>query len=425
MGWIRNPVVQFLAVVVMMLVAVLFGTAALSTHAADVEAVSDARAVTRVLATSVAQPAVPPGLVEQDPAAVDQLDRLVLARLLVDGVRRIKIWDRSGRILYSDETRLIGSRYHLGADERRVFTNGTVEAEISDLSKPENRFEPRRGGLLEVYTRIRAPEGQPLLFEAYYSLADVAARRQRILDRFRPITVGALAVFAVLTTPLILLLTRRVRKSGQERERLLHSAIEASDAERVRIARDLHDGVVQDLAGSSFALATLARSPQLPAEFGERLAGVSRTLRTSMRSLRSLLVEIYPPELHAEGLEAALTDLLSPLAARGITTTLVMDDLTAVPEERVALLWRVAQECVRNALRHAGPTRVDVRVDVSGDDLALCVNDDGTGFDTAAVPAHHFGLRGLRSLSRDAGGRLEVRSAPGAGTSVRLAVPAR
>lgn len=425
MGWIRNPLVQFLVVVGAILVAAVLATGVLGTRAADEEATNDARAVTRVLATSVAQPGIPRGLVGLDPAAIDRLDRLVLARLLVDDVRRVKIWDRTGRILYSDEVRLIGSRYPLGADERRVLATGATDAQISDLGKPENRFEARSHGLLEVYTRIHSPEGQPLLFEAYYSLADVAARRQQILARFRPITVVALVGFALLTAPLLLVMMRRIHKSGRDRERLLHRAIQASDAERVRIARDLHDGVVQDLAGSSYAVASLARQPEVPGPVVSDLERVSRSLRTSLRSLRSLLVEIYPPELQVEGLEAALTDLLSPLAARGIITSLDVGDLTEVPEERIGLLWRVAQEAVRNAVRHAEPGRIDVRADRGGNEVVLSVADDGAGFDGNAVPSGHFGLRGLHGLCREAGGRLEVTSQPGMGTSVVLTVPAR
>lgn len=425
MAWVRNPLVQFLAVVLVMLVAVAVGTSLLSRRAADDEAINDARAVTKVLARSVAQPAIPPGLVDGDPAAIDQLDRRVLDRLLVDDVRRIKVWDARGNILYSDETRLIGSRYHLGADERDVLHAGGIEAEVSDLTKPENRFERQLGGLLEVYTRIHAPGGQPLLFEAYYARSDIAVQRERIFDRFRPITVGALLAFAALTTPLLLLLMRRIRRAGEERERLLQSAINASDAERLRIARDLHDGVVQDLAGSSFALSTVAMRPGLAADVSGELAGVSRSLRTSMRTLRSLLVEIYPPELHTEGLEAALSDLLSPLSARGIRTSLRVGDVSGASEEAVALVWRVAQETVRNALRHAGASSVEVSVVLAGGELVLEVVDDGSGFDGGAVPSGHFGLRGLQSLSRDAGGRLRVESAEGRGTTVTLAVPRR
>jgi two-component system, NarL family, sensor kinase len=89
----------------------------------------------------------------------------------------------------------------------------------------------------------------------------------------------------------------------------------------------------------------------------------------------------------------------------------------------VALVWRVAQEAVRNALRHSAARNLTVTVEGTGDTVVLEVADDGCGFDPAHPPGErHFGLRGLSSLIADAGGRLDVRSAPGAGTTIRLEI---
>jgi signal transduction histidine kinase len=423
MGWLRNPLVQFLAVAAFMLAVIVVATGRLSERAADDEAIADARELTWVLARSVAEPAIPRGLVEADPAAIDALDRRVLDRLLVGEVRRIKLWSGDGDILYSDETRLIGTHYEIDEDERAVLSTGSVEAEISDLAKPENRYERGMGDLLEVYTAIDSPEGERLLFEVYYSTADIAAQRELIFDRFRPITLGALIGFVALTTPLFLLLMRRVRRHAEERERLLHSAINASDAERARIARDLHDGVVQDLAGSSLALSSAARDPELAPHVADKLDRIGGTGRTSMRSLRSLLVEIYPPDLHAGGLEPALSDLLAPLRASAVDVRLSVDDLSTVEQEQVALLWRVAQEAVRNAARHAAMSSLDVSVVRRDGAVVLTVADDGRGFVTEEVPVGRLGLRGLQDLCRDSGGHLRVDSTPGTGTTVKVEVP--
>lgn len=425
MGWVRNPLLHFLAVVAVMLVGVLLATSALSSRAAEDEAVNDARDAADILARSVVEPAIPRGLVDGDPAAIDRMDRRVLARLKVDDVRRIKIWDREGRVLYADDPRLIGSTYALGEEELAVLSTGSLDAEISDLGRAENRFERGSGGLLEVYTRVTEPGGEPLLFEAYFSVEDIARERERVFASFRPITIGALVAFTALTTPLLLLLMRRVRRSADEQQRLLLAAVNASSAERVRIARDLHDGVVQDLAGSSFALSSVARRSDLPTAAATELEDVSRSLRGSMRSLRSLMVEIHPPELQVHGLEAALTDLLSPLVADGVRTSLEVGDLSQASPESVALAWRVAQECVRNVRRHAQASRIAIEVGLLGDDLLLTVTDDGVGFDPAGVPPARFGVRGMQGLARDAGGDLTVVSSPGRGTTTRMVVPAR
>jgi signal transduction histidine kinase len=415
-------VLQFLAAGLVVLVVVLVGTVALSRRAADDEAVMDARNRTSLLARAVAQPAIPRGLVDGRAEAVDRFDRTALHRLLIGDVRRVKIWRGDGRIVYSDEARLIGNRYPLGEDERDVLQHGATDAEISDLTRPENRFEKGMGGLLEVYTRVWSPEGRPLLFEVYYSARQIAQRRAQVYDAFQPIVVGGLLVLVAVTTPLLWGLTRRLDRTARDRERLLLAAADASESERRRIARDLHDGVVQDLAGTSFALSAAARDPGTDVRTAERLAPMSRSLRSSLRALRSLLVEIYPPDLGADGLPAALEDLVAPAAAAGVTATVTVDEVPDASPDSVRLVWRVAQEAVRNALRHAEASSLTVEVGADGDLLRLDVTDDGRGIgdrpDTGGI-----GLRGLRDLVREAGGRLQVRSSATAGTTVHLEVP--
>jgi two-component system, NarL family, sensor kinase len=420
---LRNPVVQFLAAGLVVLVAVVLLTVQLSRRAADQEAITDAQATTELLARSVAEPAIPVGLHDGDPGAVDRFDQTVLRRLKVGDVKRIKIWNDAGRIVYSDRTELIGLEYPLSEEDREALEEGASEAEISDLSRPENRFEREFGdGLLEVYTRIWSPEGEPLLFEAYFSAEDIAARRQQVFDSFQPISLGGLVLLVGVTTPLLWALTRRLDRAARDRERLLEAAADASENERRRIARDLHDGVVQDLAGTSFALSATLRDAGTPRETADRLEPMSGSLRTNLRSLRSLLVEIYPPDLDVDGLTAALEDLVAPAAGVGVTPTVEVVDVEGASDGAVRMVWRVAQEAVRNSIRHASATHLSVQVRTVGDRLHLDVSDDGLGFvmgqDTGGI-----GLRGLRDLVREAGGRLDVRSTPGAGTTVHLEVP--
>lgn len=423
MRWLTNPVAQFLATGLVTLVVVALATSALSRQAADEEAVADARALTQVLGRSVAQPDIPEGLVAGDAAAIDRLDRTVLDRLLVGDVRRIKVWAADGTVLYSDRTELIGAVYPLGEDELDVITDGGTDAELSDLTRPENRYERSLGGdLFEVYTRIRSPEGDPLLFEAYFTADELGEQRAAVLGRFLPISIGALAALVALTTPLMLLLNRRLSRSARERERLLEAAVRASDAERLRIARDLHDGVVQDLAGSSMALSTLAARSD--GRLAEELQDVGRSLRVSMRSLRSLLVEIYPPDLHTAGLAAAVQDLVAPLAAEGVHVDADISGDEDASAAAVALVWRVAQESVRNVARHARASRMSLTVRREADLLVLEVVDDGAGFDPGATAGdEHFGLRAAGSLVREHDGSMEVDSTPGSGTMVRVEVP--
>lgn len=432
MRYVKNPVAQFLAAGFVVLIIVVIVTAQLSRHAANAEAINDARDTTKLLAESVAEPAIPRGLVTGNVGAADRFDRITAERLLVGNVKRIKLWTRSGRIVYSDQGQLIGEKFRLGEDERAVLASGGSDAEISDLSKRENRFESGNQGLLEVYTRIFSPEGQPLLFEAYYSLDAIAKDRQHIYESFQPIGFGGLLILVVVTTPMLWVLTQRLERSSRDRERLLVAAADASESERRRIARDLHDGVVQDLAGTAFALSATMRDPATDPATSERLEPMAGSLRTSLRSLRSLLVEIYPPDLAVEGLGAALADLVAPAAAVGMAATVEVHDVDQASDDSLRLVWRVAQEAVRNAIRHSDAQHLSVQVRGAGDTLCLEVTDDGIGIGRRwdgedrerdeDRDSGGLGLRSMRDLIREAGGRLDVQSSPGEGTTVHLEV---
>ncbi len=418
--WAR-PVVQFVAAGLVALVILIVGSGWLSKRAATDEAITSARETTHLLATQVAEHAVTTDLVDGQPAAVDRYDRFARKRLVVGDVLRIKIWQANGRIVYSDEAKLIGKRFTLDEEELQVLEAGGTDAGVSDLTQPENRFERHFGRLLEVYTQVWAPDGQRLLFEAYYSYADVTRRSAEVLSAFRPITIIGLLSFVALTVPLVWVLARRLDDSAAERERLLVAAVEASEAERRRIARDLHDGVVQDLAGISFGASATAREIADRPEMARRVEALATGVRQSLRALRSLLVEIYPPELRTAGLAAALDDVVAPALAAGIAVNLEIDDTAGVPEDATALTWRVAQEAVRNAVRHGRPKSLTVRVSVHDNVLSLLVEDDGVGFDPSSPPREgHLGLRVLRDLVFEAGGTLAIESSPGLGAMVRL-----
>jgi signal transduction histidine kinase len=415
--------VQFVVASLLLFGVTWWATGIFSQRAARTEALADARDTTELLANSVAEPAMPRGLVDGDAGAIDRFDREVLDRLLVSDVRRIKIWRADGTIVYSDETQLIGKRFKLDDEQLSVLHSGDTEGGVSDLRRRENKFETEEGGLLEVYTRIESPEGQPLLFEAYYSVETVKQRSVEVLKPFRRITLGALVALLLLGVPLLGVLTLRLTRASRARERLMQRAIESSEAERRRIARDLHDGVVQELAGTAFALSGTAREPSLSPELREELKGTSQALRRSLRQLRSLLVEIHPPGLNASGLGAALEDLTATAGSSGTTTSVSVEGVEGAPDHVVTLVWRVAQEAIRNAVRHAHASNLTVEVRGDERQVRLMVRDDGVGFDpSGAARESSYGLRGLQSLVEDGGGRVRVDSAPGVGTMVEMAV---
>jgi signal transduction histidine kinase len=393
------------------------------------EAIRDAKEVTRLAGEGIVAPGIGAGLLQGRHDAIARLDTIVRRQVLRDPVVRVKIWSAAGRILYSDEHALIGGRYALAEDELTALRTGGVDAEVSDLSKPENRFERSQHKLLEVYQGLRAPGGQRLLFETYQRYSSVAASGRRLWLSFAPALIIALVLLELVQIPLALALARRVRRGQQEQERLLRRAVEASDVERRRIARDLHDGAVQDLAGVSFGLSAVAqRLPDRSSPIARSIDEAARQTRRSIRDLRTLLVDLYPPELHRAGLAAAINDLVASLRERGVEPEVAVDADLRLPEPVEALLFRAAQETLRNVLAHAAATHVEVTVTAADGTAELIVADDGRGFQAPRRRAddterEHFGLRMLDDLARDAGGKFSISARDGGGTQVRMAVP--
>ncbi len=385
------------------------------------EAQRQARDVTRLVGRGIVEPNLSSGLLKGRARAVRRFDGIVRSRVLVDPIVRVKLWTGSGRLVYSDEPRLIGQHYQLAPDDLASLRSGKVESDVSDLSRPENRFERGRGKLLEVYLPVRGPDGRSLLFEAYQEFDTVESRARDTWLAFAPALIAALVLLYLVQLPLSASMARRIRRASEERETLLQHAVDASVTERRRIAGDIHDGVVQDLAGLSYSLAAAAEDGDAAEE---ALRDGAQRARQSVRELRGVLVEIYPPRLREAGLSAALSDLVAPLAARGIDTRVAIpEDLELAPETE-ALFFRVAQEAIRNSAKHASPKRVEVRVSRNRAGAKLLVEDDGLGFapkpDERKSQSGHLGLELLRDLAEEAGATLEIESSPGAGTRVRL-----
>jgi signal transduction histidine kinase len=411
------------------------GGVAVSRKAAHDEAINGARQVTRVLARAVVKPNLTSGLLAGDVSSIRRLDQAIVQRVTGGTVVRVKLWAPAKpgrfRVVYSDDHRLIGAVYKLHAGEEQALRGNRVDADLSDASRPENQFEHGQGQLLEVYLPAAAPDGSRLLFETYAKYGAVTARAARIWREFIPITLGALVGLQLIQLPLAWSMARRLDSSLRERERLVQRVAEVSDEERRRISSDLHDGVVQDLVATSYALVgaaeQAAQSGDSPQANTLRDAGAA--IRGSIRSLRSLLVEIYPPSLQQAGLPAALRDLLEPLGARGIAVTLSIPDEIPVGRQTAEVVFRVAQEALRNVVAHSRTESVEVSAWLDDGWLVLTVIDDGVGFEpdgpTAAPADGHVGLSLLRDLARAAGGGLDVRSSPGKGTRVQLEVPSR
>jgi two-component system NarL family sensor kinase len=427
----RRVVIQVIAGIVVVLIGVAVAGAFASRRVAEREAVTDAANTTDLIARQVVQPAVTNGLISGNPAALAALDRVVRRQVLSSSVVRVKLWTAAGRIVYSDEPRLIGQTFPLGSQDRAALARPAAHAEVSDLQRPENRYERGRGKLLEVYRPVWTPSGQPLLFETYSPYSQVTQRTGELWRGFAGITISSLLILVALLLPILWRLLSRVARAQTQREMLLQRAVDASEEERRRIAGTLHDGPVQELAATSFTVAGAAERAATSGqpELADMLATAAGAVRASIRGLRSLLVDIYPPSLTTAGLVPVLTDLTEVLAARNIATHLELaeDAAARLSPAQQQMVFRIARECLRNAARHASARNVEVRLFRRGHSTVLEIDDDGTGFDPAPVLGNpedgHFGLRILTDVAANAGADLLLATAPGAGCRWRLEVP--
>jgi signal transduction histidine kinase len=426
---VAGPLLQFAATGLAALVVVGVAGAFVLRERAMSSSVDDAKAFANVLAQGIVRPNLAAGPAGGRRSVRARLDS-ALAGVLGNRIVRVKLWASDGRILYSDEPRLIGSRFDLDPDERAALRNGRTLAAVSDLSKPENRFERVLDDrLLEVYHPIQTQDGRPLLVETYQRLSGLAASGREVWLAFLPVLLAALVVLWLVQAPLAWSLARRVHGARREREQLLVRAVDASTAERRRIAADLHDGVVQDLAG--VALGISAAAARLPAEVApeqrEAFRAFGASTRRSMRRLRSLLVEIYPPNLRSVGLEHALVDLAATTVADETEVAVEVPEGLALPHDVEALLFRGAQEALRNVARHAVARRATVTVELRERIAFLEVADDGRGFSARDLDARraegHVGLRLLDDLVETEGGVLHLASEPGRGTRLSVEVP--
>jgi signal transduction histidine kinase len=422
---IRRTVGQFAVTGLFAVAALGFVAVHLLRSSGTSDAIADAKRLSRLAGDGVAAPRVTPAALRGDRDAVRELDEALRLTVLRGLFVRIKIWDASGRIVYSDEPRLIGARYRFEPDDLAALRKGTVDAELSDLSKPENRFERRYGKLLEVYAGIQAPGGQRLLFESYQPFSSIAASGRRTWLRFLPAVVGVLLLLELVQIPLAYLLARRLRDREQERRVLLHRALDASEAERRRIARDLHDGPVQTLAGVAFSLgAATERLHGADAGTRSTIRDAAGATRQTMRELRSTLVELYPASLRRSGLRAPLLELVNGLAAEGLEVHYSAPPGLRLPDGIETLLFRITRESLQNVRKHAQATRVDLELTVSAGTATLTIADDGRGFDPDALQDDTgLGLRLLEDAVAEAGGRMRISATPGHGTRVHVEVP--
>jgi signal transduction histidine kinase len=467
---VARALVQHAAISLVALVAVGALAAIICVQVVQDQALRRAEQNGASLARRVVAPMVTPAVEEGDTDALVALNTQVRYRMAGDMIQRIKVWSPNGLILYCDDPRQVGLTFPLDEDDLDALTSGGVDSDISDLDKSENVYDRGFGESLEVYAGVRDTSGNPILVETYFAANRLHADETALIRRIVPVVLAAVIVLGLLLVPLAFTLARRVSRYERERQSMIRLAVEASSAERRRVAGELHDGVIQDLAGVGYALSSIdsqlvtlgrANGERTAGErttgertaseratggraageraAGERAAGDAElapvegmltTLHTAQRlvhddllALRELTGLQYAADSPAVDPEAALRVVADHVAAEGTPVEMVVGPLPGLPPAHRAALIRIGREAMRNAAKHAPGSHVVLTLGVSGGNVVLTVVDDGPGFDphNAVGPVEgHIGLALLADAAEGAGGR---RSRPSHGTTIRATIP--
>lgn len=386
---------------------------------AEQHALANARDMTQRLADNVVGPLITPELLARDHNALDLLDKQLAPWVTTGTLTRIKVWDEHGTVVYSDMESLIGQRFEQEDWARKLLEGGPATATLEKQTEQENLYESGAGELVEVYARSRSVSGAAMIFETYSPGENVRREQHAVLMSMIPPIILSLAALQLAQLFPAVRLVRRIQGHQASKHALMQYAIEASDQERRQIASELHDDVIQDLSGLAYALESEER--QGPPDLRPVFSNARLMLQETVRTLRAMTHELYPPNLDRLGLKAALTQLAAPLLAKGIALTMEFPEQLIADRDRAALMYRVVREALVNATKHSAATSVHIRITQSDRVTQIEVADNGHGFDPDMESNEgHYGLRILSDTIGHAGGTLDIRSSPGAGTIIHV-----
>jgi signal transduction histidine kinase len=311
-----------------------------------------------------------------------------------------------------------------GIVDSELATGGTVAGQVL-LSRRSRRFsdEPKRArledsGLGVVGLRVGAALFVPLAFRTE-TPGVMIALNPTAGDEFTADDERLLTSFATSAASAVVTARSVTREQMLAREA-------ATENERRRWAHELHDETLQGLGALRLALSAAHRTDASP-RWRTAIADAIAQLDVEIANVRGIIADVRPASLDELGIAAALEALADRMRARGIEVDLSVD-LDAErgarhPENLETTIYRVAQEAISNAIKHAGTDRV--AVDLHADDvhMTMRVRDRGRGFDPAASTTG-FGLLGMRERVEELGGRLTLESAPGKGVTVTATLPA-
>lgn len=374
-----------------------------------------------VVAGSVVAPRLTPGAVQPGTAEAAALHGAVRALQRSGPVAGVVVRDPDGRVVWSDTTIAAGTTTGgspLRPDQLRALRDGSVAREHDGDADT---------GVLTASVGVRDAGGGRVL-------VDVSARYRLLATgpgtAWTPVAAGVLGgllVLQLLQVPFVWGLVTQLRRSRETGARLREAALAAGEAERRRVARQVHDEVLPQLHGLVYELDAV----RLGAPGGQASTAVldraADGVRAGLGELRAVLAGSSRAELPRGGLAPALADLATRLEAIGIRVTLRVPPVDALPPDVAEVLYLCAREALRNVMAHSGAERVGIYLDVTVPEISLTVDDDGRGFEEARLTESrvdgHLGLPALGDLVTDSGGSLTASSSPGRGTQVVVRVP--
>jgi two-component system sensor histidine kinase UhpB len=253
---------------------------------------------------------------------------------------------------------------------------------------------------------------------------DRLVERMRTVDLLRPgqrfVESGGIEVVQLTRT-----FNEMLDRLETERRESAARALRAQEAERLRVARGLHDEVGQVLTGVLLQLDSLARADDVSR--ANEIEETKQSVRQALEEVRRIARELRPEMLEHLGLVSALTELSRRFADQSglLVSRRFADGLPPLSGEAEIAVYRVAQESLTNVARHADASRVEIALEPGVESVVLRIADDGRGLPEALASSNgHTGLRGMRERALLVGGALAVKRSSEGGVEVRLEVPA-
>jgi PAS domain S-box-containing protein len=282
--------------------------------------------------------------------------------------------------------------------------------------------EPEMLALRTTGHALIEPDGRPVHLEARISSVPIDPPGTLML--VRDVTASKVAEQTIRT------LFQFLQDRDEDRTRYMRRTSLAIEAERNKIARDLHDGPIQGVAAASLSLEAVRLMVQ-SGQYGraeEMLASVREELRGETENLRRLMSDLRPPLLDERGLVPAVKEMCARFAeTTGIAVHVRAMGTEVVPSEVDTVAYRVIQEALSNVKKHARARSVVVRIEAAKGTLDVEVEDDGEGFDASEAREYlrggKVGLASMRERTELGSGTFTLRSRPGAGTTVTASLP--